>query len=159
MNSIPFLYPRKILNITTLQRSQDAYKKAVIALFHSLERVENHLRQVHSEGPYFWGRRLSESDIRLFTTIVRFDVVYHYHFKCNLKDIRSGFPAIHDWLRHLYWDILAFKETTHFEFIKENYTKDQKHINPFGITALGPVPHILPKGEEVESVKEVARRW
>lgn len=142
-----------------LYRSQAAYNKAVAAVFLALERVEKQLRQKATEGPYFFGQRLTETDIRLFTTIVRFDPVYHYHFKCNLKDIRSGFPAIHDWLRHLYWDIPGFKETTHFDFVKENYTKDQKHINPFSITAAGPAPHILRKAEEVESVKESKRQW
>ena len=57
--------------------------------------------------------------------------VYVQHFKCNIKDIRSGFPAIHRWLRMLYWDVPAFGETTQFEHIKKHYTKSHKQINPY----------------------------
>ncbi|KAH1292927.1 S-glutathionyl-(chloro)hydroquinone reductase, partial [Aspergillus fumigatus] len=91
-------------------------------------------------------------DIRLFTTIIRFDPVYVQHFKCNIRDIRSGYPAIHRWVRRLYWDVPAFRETTNFEHIKKHYTKSHKQINQFAITPVGPVPDILPKDEEVRAV-------
>jgi glutathionyl-hydroquinone reductase len=74
------------------------------------------------------------------------------HFKTNIRDIRSGYPSIHRWLRHLYWDIPAFHDTTQFEHIKKHYTKSHGQINPFGITPGGPVPDILPKEEEVVAV-------
>jgi glutathionyl-hydroquinone reductase len=86
---------------------------------------------------------------------VRFDAVYVQHFKTNLKDIRSGYPHLHKWVRKLYWEIPAFKDTTQFEHIKKHYTKSHGQINPFAITPLGPVPDILPVGEEVRAVEAV----
>jgi len=131
--------------------TQDAYEKAVTQLFKSLDRIEEHLSS--SPGPYYFGDKITEADVRLFTTIIRFDAVYVQHFKTNLRDIRSGYPAIHKWVRKLYWDVPAFGETTEFTHIKNHYTKSHKQINQFSITPLGPVPDILPKDEEVASVK------
>jgi glutathionyl-hydroquinone reductase len=130
--------------------SQEAYEKAVTQLFRSLDRVEQHLRT--SQGPYYFGPHITEADVRLYTTIARFDPVYVQHFKCNIRDIRSGYPAIHRWLRTLYWDVPAFKETTQFEHIKKHYTKSHTQINKFSITPVGPEKDILGKGEEVEAV-------
>lgn len=108
---------------------QEAYEKAVHPLFISLDRAEAHLAK--SASPYYFGAQVTEADVRLYTTIVRFDPVYVQHFKCNIRDIRSGYPALHKWLRHLYWDVPAFGETTQFEHIKKHYTKSHKQINPF----------------------------
>ncbi|KAF7175560.1 hypothetical protein CNMCM7691_009125 [Aspergillus felis] len=131
--------------------TQEAYEKAVTTLFASLDRIEAHLSK-DANSPYFFGSSITEIDIRLYTTIVRFDPVYVQHFKCNIRDIRSGYPAIHRWVRRLYWDIPAFRETTNFEHIKKHYTKSHKQINQFAITPVGPVPDILPKEEEVRAV-------
>lgn len=133
--------------------TQEAYEKAVTTLFASLDKVESHLSKQASTSPFFFGDAITEADIRLFTTIIRFDPVYVQHFKCNLRDIRSGFPAIHRWVRGLYWDLSAFRETTDFEHIKKHYTKSHKQINQFAITPMGPVPDILPKDEEVRAVQ------
>ncbi|RDW78649.1 glutathione S-transferase family protein [Aspergillus mulundensis] len=133
--------------------TQEAYEKNVTTLFSSLDRIEKHLAE--SKSPYFFGDDITEADIRLYTTIVRFDPVYVQHFKCNIRDIRSGYPAIHAWLRKLYWDVPAFKETTQFEHIKKHYTKSHSQINPFGITPVGPTPDILPKNEEVNAVNKL----
>lgn len=86
---------------------------------------------------------------------MRFDPIYAQHFKVNLRDIRSGFPAIHAWLRRLYWGLPAAfgPGTTQFEHIKWHYTKSHSQINPKGITPMGPVPDILPLEDEVEAVK------
>ncbi|RYO76488.1 hypothetical protein DL762_009788 [Monosporascus cannonballus] len=81
--------------------------------------------------------------------------VYVQHFKCNIRDIRSGYPHLHKWLRNLYWNHPAFKETTNFVHIKGHYTKSHSQINPHGITPHGPVPDILPPDEEVPAVKAV----
>ncbi|KAL5048147.1 hypothetical protein BDW71DRAFT_25654 [Aspergillus fruticulosus] len=131
--------------------TQEAYERNVTTLFASLDKIEKHLTD--SKSTYFFGDDITEADIRLFTTIVRFDPVYVQHFKCNIRDIRSGYPAIHAWLRKLYWDVPAFRETTQFEHIKKHYTKSHSQINPFGITPVGPTPDILPKDEEVNAVK------
>lgn len=109
--------------------TQEAYERNVKVLFAALDRVEAHLAS--SPGPFYFGDKVTETDVRLYTTIVRFDPVYVQHFKCNIRDIRSGYPAIHRWLRKLYWDVPAFGETTQFEHIKYHYTKSHKQINPF----------------------------
>ncbi|TAQ87535.1 hypothetical protein B7494_g4140 [Chlorociboria aeruginascens] len=131
--------------------TQEAYEKAVLTLFSSLDRVEKHLAE--SEGPFYYGGKVTEADVRLYTTIVRFDVVYVQHFKTNIRDIRSGYPHIHKWLRHLYWNVPAFKNTTEFTHIKDHYTKSHTNINPKSITPVGPEPPILREDEEVPAVK------
>lgn len=130
--------------------TQDAYEKAVIPLFEALDKAEAHLAK--GPGPYYYGENITEADIRLYTTIVRFDVVYVQHFKTNIRDIRSGYPHLHKWLRKLYWDVPAFGETTQFEHIKNHYTKSHRQINPPSITPVGPHPNILKKDEEVPAV-------
>ncbi|KAF2143833.1 uncharacterized protein K452DRAFT_296806 [Aplosporella prunicola CBS 121167] len=135
--------------------TQEAYEKNVTTLFKALDRAEEHLAS--SPGPYYFGDKITEADVRLYTTIIRFDPVYVQHFKTNLKDIRSGYPALHKWVRKLYWDVPAFHDTTQFDHIKKHYTKSHKQINPFNITPLGPVPHILPKDEEVNAANALLR--
>lgn len=134
--------------------TQEAYTKAVTELFASLDKVESHLSSSFSKGqPYYFGSTITEADIRLFTTIIRFDPVYVQHFKCNVRDIRSGYPALHRWMRGLYWNVPAFgEETTRFDHIKLHYTRSHTQINPYGITPVGPVPDVLPLGEEVAAV-------
>ncbi|KAI9675176.1 MAG: S-glutathionyl-(chloro)hydroquinone reductase [Trizodia sp. TS-e1964] len=126
---------------------QAAYEKNVNNLFAALDRAEKHLSS--SPGPFYFGEQLTESDVRLYTTIVRFDTVYVQHFKCNIRDIRSGYPALHRWVRHLYWTRPEFGDTTQFEHIKKHYTKSHKQINPLSLTPVGPLPDILPVDKEV----------
>ena len=71
--------------------TQQAYEAAVVPLFQSLDRLEKLLQG----KDYLVGGQLTEADVRLFVTIVRFDPVYVGHFKCNLRTIRDGYPAIH----------------------------------------------------------------
>ncbi|WFD00798.1 glutathionyl-hydroquinone reductase [Malassezia yamatoensis] len=121
--------------------NMDAYLENVKPLFESLDRLEKHLQG----KKYLVGDRLTEADIRLYTTIVRFDPVYVGHFKCNLHMIRGGrFPNVHRWLRELYWNNEAFKSTTDFDSIKKHYYGSHVKINPTGIVPLGPEPHIEP---------------
>ena len=134
---------------------QEAYEAAVTSLFAALDRAENHLTT--SPGPYYYGAKITEADVRLYVTIIRFDPVYVQHFKCNIRDIRSGYPALHRWLRKLYWDHEAFGSTTQFEHIKMHYTKSHLRTNPTGITAMGPVPDILGLDEHVAAVGAVRR--
>ncbi|KIV95209.1 hypothetical protein PV10_02888 [Exophiala mesophila] len=131
--------------------TQEAYTRSVTKLFESLDRAEKDL--AGSAGPYYFGEMITETDIKLYTTLIRFDPVYVQHFKCNIRDIRSGYPNIHKWMRNLYWNIPAFRETTEFEHIKDHYTKSHKQINPSAITSLGPLPNILNPGQEVAAVR------
>ncbi|KAK3179491.1 S-glutathionyl-(chloro)hydroquinone reductase [Lecanicillium sp. MT-2017a] len=131
----------------------DAYERNVTALFEALDRAEKHLQQ-QKDGPYYFGKNMTEVDIRLYVTMIRFDPVYVQHFKCNIRDVRSGYPAIHKWMRHLYWNHDAFKNTTQFEHIKWHYTRSHTQINPFSITPVGPLPNILPLDEEVNATKK-----
>ncbi|KAI0888671.1 glutathione S-transferase [Annulohypoxylon maeteangense] len=131
--------------------TQEAYDRNVTALFDALDRAEKHLAE--TGGPFWFGDKITEVDIRLFPTLIRFDPVYVQHFKCNLRDIRSGYPLLHLYTRRLYWTHPAFKDTTNFLHIKNHYMRSHTQINPHSITPLGPVPDILPLDEEVNAVK------
>ncbi|KAG1826633.1 glutathione S-transferase [Suillus variegatus] len=105
-------------------QSQSAYENAVYALFKSLDRIEEILKG----KDYLVGNTLTEADIRLFVTTTRFDPVYVGHFKCNLRDIRHGYPNINLWMRKLYWINDAFKSSTKFDHIKEHYYWSQTMV-------------------------------
>jgi putative glutathione S-transferase len=112
--------------------SQEAYEDAFRALFDSLDWLEQRL----ASRRYLCGEYLTEADIRLFTTLIRFDVVYHGHFKCNLRRI-SDYPNLSGWLRDLYqWPGVA--QTVNFEHIKRHYYQSHATINPTGIVPAGP---------------------
>lgn len=114
-------------------------------LFAHLDRIETHLAS--TPGPYYFGSRVTEADIRLYVTIVRFDPVYVSLFKTNKGMIRFQYPHIHKWLRDLYWNVGAFKGTTSFEHIKGHYFASLLMLNPSGIVPEGPVPDMLPLDE------------
>ena len=120
--------------------TQEAYDKAVREVFENLDKVE----KILDGKDYLVGNQLTEADIRLFVTIIRFDPVYVGHFKCNLRTIRDGYPAIHLWLRKLYWNFPAFKDSTNFEHIKTHYYWSHPSINPTRIVPAGPDPVIPP---------------
>jgi len=119
---------------------QEAYQDAVVPLFENLDRVEAMLK----DKTYLVGDRLTEADIRLYVTIVRFDPVYVTHFKCNIRTIRNGYPNIHLWMRRLYWQNDAFRSTTNFDHIKTHYFWSHPHVNPSRVVPLGPIPNIEP---------------
>lgn len=114
--------------------SQEAYDEAVIALFDTLDWLEARLS---AGGPWLCGARLTEADWRLFTTLVRFDAVYHGHFKCNLRRIRD-YPALHAYLRRLY-ELPGVADTVDMAHIKGHYYASHRSINPTGIVPRGPV--------------------
>jgi len=115
---------------------QEAYDKNAKNLFEALDRVDERL-----EGrKYLIGNKLTEADIRLYTTLVRFDPVYYVHFKCNRTMIRD-FKNLSSYLKNLY-EIEAFKSTTYFDHIKAHYYYSHKQINPFQIIPLGPIPEV-----------------
>lgn len=120
---------------------QEAYEASVKPLFASLDKLEGILA---GGKDFLIGDRLTEADVRLFTTIIRFDPVYHGHFKCNLGSIRHDYPNINRWLKNLYWNYPAFKDTTNFEHIKTHYYWSHPQINPTRIVPLGPKLNIEP---------------
>ena len=113
-------------------KTQNLYEEAVKNLFTSLDMVNDIL-----EGRnYLVGDILTEADIRLVPTLIRFDCVYYFHFKCNLKKI-SEYKNISRYLRNLLEED-AIKSTTNFEHIKRHYFYSHENINPFRIIPIGP---------------------
>ncbi|PTT97846.1 glutathione-dependent reductase, partial [Pseudomonas sp. HMWF031] len=112
--------------------SQQAYEEAFDELFAELDRLE----QLLGANRYLTGEYLTEADIRLFTTLIRFDAVYYGHFKCNLRRI-ADYPNLSNWLREIYqWPGIA--ETVDFTHIKHHYYGSHRTINPTGIVPKGP---------------------
>jgi len=116
---------------------QAAYEENCRAVFASLDRVESIL----GEREFLAGGRFTEADIRLFTTIVRFDPVYHGHFKCNVKSIAKDYPNILRWARMVY-QMPKVADTVDMVHIKQHYYGSHKHINPNGIVPLGNGPDL-----------------
>lgn len=113
--------------------TQHAYEEAVLPLFEALDELE----LILAKQRYLVGKQITEADWRLFTTLVRFDAVYHGHFKCNLKRIED-YPHLADYLRELYqWPGIA--ETVNMQHIKEHYYRSHDTINPTRIVPAGPV--------------------
>lgn len=113
--------------------TQDAYEQAVAPLFETLDALEQRL----SRQRYLCGDQITESDWRLFTTLIRFDAVYHGHFKCNLKRI-VDYPNLWGYVRELYqWPGIA--ETVNMDHIKGHYYRSHGTINPTGVVPAGPV--------------------
>jgi len=113
--------------------TQAAYDAAVGPLFDSLEWVEQRL----SKNRYLMGDTLTEADWRLFTTLVRFDPVYHLHFKCNRKRI-VDYPNLWAYTRELY-QVPGVAETVNFEHIVRHYHYSHETINPNRIIPTNPV--------------------
>ena len=113
--------------------TQEAYAEAVTALFEELDALDAWL----GTGRYLMGDRLTEADIRLFTTLVRFDPVYVGHFKCNLRRI-ADYPNLAPYLRDLY-QTPGVAPTVDLTHIKRHYYESHPTINPTGIVPLGPV--------------------
>jgi putative glutathione S-transferase len=112
--------------------TQQAYEEAIVEVFQALDRYEARL----AEQRYLCGDRITEADWCFFTTLLRFDVVYHYHFKCNRKRIRD-YPNIWNYLRDLY-QVPGVSETCRIDHIKEHYFKSHPKLNPLAIVPLGP---------------------
>ena len=109
-----------------------AYDAAYDRLWVALDWLEDRL----SSRRYLMGEQITEADVRLFTTLARFDPVYHGHFKCNLRRIED-YPNLSNWLRELYqWPGIA--ETVDFTHIKSHYYASHATINPTGVIPKGP---------------------
>ena len=117
-------------------RTQAAYDEAVTALFTRLDELELHLEA--REWLVGEGRgQLTEADICLFSTLVRFDLVYVVHFKCNLRRI-IDYPNLQSFVERMI-DLPGVKETCHWHHIKAHYFWSHQNLNPFRIIPLGPI--------------------
>lgn len=113
--------------------SQAAYEGAIDALFARLDWLEARL----AGQRFLVGGQLTEADIRLFTTLVRFDAVYYGHFKCNLRRL-VDYPRLWAFTRRLL-ALPGVAGTVNFEHIKRHYYGSHRTINPTGIVPMGPV--------------------
>ncbi|KAL3422722.1 Glutathione S-transferase omega-like 2-like protein 1 [Phlyctema vagabunda] len=125
---------------------QETYEKNLRPVFEALNKLENILAE--NRGPFILGPQLTELDLRLYPTLIRFDTIYVQHFKCNLGIIRHDYPLLNNWLKNLYWNVPGFQETTDFKHIKEGYSSNHPLINPKSITPKGPIPAIESNYEE-----------
>ena len=114
--------------------TQSAYDEAVAELFEAL----GYWDEVLDEQRYLVGNQLTEADIAMYTTLVRFDEVYHTHFMCNHKLIRE-YDNLWPYLRDLY-TTPGFGETTRMSHIKEHYYTTHPDVSPKRIVPMGPAP-------------------
>ncbi|BAW80723.1 glutathione S-transferase [Candidatus Nitrosoglobus terrae] len=122
---------------TGFATSQAVYEQEVSKLFSYLDNLEVKLGQ----QPYLLGNRITESDWRLFTTLIRFDSVYYGHFKCNLKRL-ADYKNLWAYTQELYqWPEVA--KTINFDHIKQHYYRSHHSINPNGIVPTGPILDLL----------------
>ena len=111
---------------------QAPYEEAFDALFATLDDLEQRLARQR----YLLGDRLTEADWRLFTTLVRFDAVYHGHFKCNLRRI-ADYPSLWNYTRELC-QVPGIAATVNLHHIKHHYYGSHPTVNPSGIVPKGP---------------------
>ncbi|MEU7870864.1 glutathione S-transferase C-terminal domain-containing protein [Dactylosporangium sp. NPDC049140] len=112
--------------------SQEAYEAAYARLFARLDWLSARLERQR----YLVGDTITEADVRLFTTLVRFDPVYHGHFKCNRQKL-TELPVLWAYARDLF-QTPGFGDTVNFEHIKRHYYAVHRDINPSGVVPLGP---------------------
>ena len=112
--------------------TQDAHERAVKELFEALDRWDDHL----SKNRYLAGDVLTEADLCLFTTLIRFDAVYHTHFKCTVRRI-VDYPNLWGYVRELY-SLPGVSETVRMDHIKTHYYRSHEDLNPKRIVPTGP---------------------
>jgi putative glutathione S-transferase len=118
--------------------AQLPYERAVRHLFDAIDQLDARL----AARRYLFGSRFVETDWRLFVTLVRFDAVYHGHFKCNLRRI-VDYPNLFGYLKDLY-QVEGIAETVNFDHIKRHYYMTHEDINPTRIVPLGPIQDLSP---------------
>jgi putative glutathione S-transferase len=112
--------------------TQAAYEEAYREVFAELDYLDQHL----AHNRYLLGDQLTEADIRLFTTLIRFDAVYHGHFKLNRQRLED-FQHLPGYIRDIY-QLPGVANTVNFEHIKTHYYASHLTINPTGVVPLGP---------------------
>jgi len=117
---------------TGFATTQQAYEKNALALFAALDNIESRL----ATRRYLLGDAITEADWRLFTTLIRFDSVYHGHFKANLRRIED-YPHLSGYVRDLFQQP-GIADTVNFDHIKTHYYYSHDTINPSRVVPLGP---------------------
>ena len=112
--------------------AQDKYDQAVTALFATLEWLERRL----AKRRWLCGRQFTEADVRLFTTLVRFDAVYYSHFKCNLRRL-IDYPRLWRYARRIH-ALPGVARTVDLDEIKAHYYRSMPEVNPSGVVPKGP---------------------
>ena len=126
-------------------KSQEAYNQAFEDVFSMLDILENIL----SKQRYLIdNKKITEADVRAWTTLLRFDPVYFTHFKCNKKMISKDYPNLYGFVREIY-QIEGVKQTVNIDEIKKHYFASHLMINPTAIVPRGPdIDYELPHGRE-----------
>ncbi|MEJ5086815.1 glutathione S-transferase family protein [Brucella pseudogrignonensis] len=129
-----YIYPRLNNGVyrTGFATTQIAYEEAFRDVFKALAALEEKL---DGKGPFLFGESLTETDIRLFVTLIRFDAAYYGLFKCNLRQLKD-YPALSGWLLRVL-NIPGVRETVNIDHIKRGYYSI-KALNPTGIVPVGP---------------------
>ena len=113
-------------------KTQESYEENFHLVFNRLDRLEEHL----SKNRFLFGDYITDSDIRLYVTLARFDTAYYFAFRLNQKRIRD-YDNLWNYAKELY-SIPAFKEATDFDAIKRGYILGDHGHNPYGILPIGP---------------------
>jgi putative glutathione S-transferase len=132
INAVVFADVNNAVYEAGFAKSQEAYAKAYHRLFARLDALSERL----ADRRYLVGDTITEADIRLFTTLVRFDAVYHGHFKCNRSKL-TEMPVLWAYARDLF-QTPGFGDTIDFAQIKEHYYVVHRDVNPTGIVPEGP---------------------
>ena len=112
--------------------TQDAYAKAAHQVFDTLDKIDAHL----GTNDYLCGGHFTEADLRLFPTLARFDVAYHYAFRCNLKKL-SDYKNLWPYAKRIY-QMHGVADTVRFDIYKRGYFSASEKRNPLGIIPIGP---------------------
>ncbi|XP_037453571.1 glutathionyl-hydroquinone reductase YqjG-like [Triticum dicoccoides] len=113
-------------------KKQGPYDEAVTTLYDALDKCE----EILGKQRYMCGNQLTEADVRLFVTLIRFDEVYAVHFKCNKKLLRE-YPNLFNYTKDIY-QIPGINSTVNMEHIRKHYYGSHPSINPYGIIPQGP---------------------
>ena len=113
--------------------TQEAYEKAAWQVFETLDRIDAHL----ADNAWLAGDAMTEADIRLFPTLARFDVAYHYAFRCNLKKL-SDYAHLWPYAKRIY-HLPRVAGTVRFDIYKRGYFSASEKRNPLGIIPIGPL--------------------
>jgi putative glutathione S-transferase len=132
VNDLVYQYVNNGVYRAGFATAQESYEEACRGLFDALDELEQRL----SRNRFLLGDRMTEADWRLFPTLIRFDVVYYSHFKCNLRRI-ADYPNLSNYMRHLY-QVPGVDVTVNLDHIKKHYYGSQRRVNPTGIWPLGP---------------------